>query len=182
MRAPHERSDEQRQIAGMVRTGRVSSTDKNKHTARVEFADDGEDQLSYDLQILVTRPGDYSLIAPGALVACLFVPGSSGDGFILGALYNDEDAPPADDDEVRVIEGEDLRLGASNAIDKVALAAATKDEIQKALDYANGIATAIMAGVVVAQDGGASLKATIIAALPILPNLDEPAAQFVSAK
>lgn len=168
----------------MLRFGRVKSTNAANHTALVVFperdAGADEDPESFDLPVLVTRQGDYSLPAKDAQVACLMEPGPEGLGVVLGVVYPEEGAP--DGESSRVVAGDDVRLGSVDAADKVALAPATKAEIQKALDYANGIATAIQGGVVVAQDGGASLKATIVALLPVLPTLDEPAAENVSAK
>lgn len=168
----------------MLRFGRVKSTDADKHTAVVVFperdAGAGEDPESFDLPVLVTRQGDFSLPAKDAQVACLMDPGPEGLGVVLGVVYPEGGAPEGD--ASRVLAGADVRLGSVDAADKVALAPATKAEIQKALDYANGIATAIQGGVVVAQDGGASLKATIVAALPVPPTIDEPAAENVSAE
>lgn len=176
------RDDIERVAFGIVRTGRVSSVGAAKHTARVHFEDDGDDAISFDLSVLATRQGDYSLPAVGALVLCLLVPGASGDGFVLGVLYSDEDDPPTDEEGARVVAGNDVRLGSEAASDAVALAPATKDEIQKVLDYAQGIATAIQAGVPVPQDGGANLKATMVAALPVVPSLVEPGATKVVAE
>lgn len=182
MRTPeHKSSAESRAIDGLIRVGRVSSVNAGKHTARVMFEED-DDLVSYDLPVLVARPGDYSLPDVDAPVVCLMAPGSAGVGYVLGAIYTDADAPPLSDAGQRSVAGDDLRLGAADATDKVALAPATKTEIQKVLDYAQGIATAIQAGVPVPNDGGANLKATIIAALPLVPTLDEPAAEQVSAK
>lgn len=174
-----------KRMAGEFQWGRVSSVDAAKHTARVHFADEGEDDddvVSADLPVLVRCPGDYGLPVKDTLVLCAMVPGSDGVGWILGCFYSDADAPPLDDAGQRAIASDDLRLGAADATDKVALAPATKDEIQKALDYAEGIASAIQAGVPTPQDGGAGLKGTIVAALPVKPTLNEPAAENVSAK
>jgi phage baseplate assembly protein gpV len=168
-------------MRGEFRTGRIDSTDAKTHTARVKF-EEVDGFISWDLSVLVTRPGDYSMPAQGTEVLCVLLDGPTGHGWVLGAHYNDEDAPPTNDGARRVVAGDDVRLGAFDASDKVALAPAVKTEIQKALDYADGIVTAIKAGLPVAQDGGANLKATIVAALPVKPSLSEPAAENVSAK
>ena len=170
-----------RALAGLVRTGRVSSIDAAAHTVQVKFEElDGF--VSYDLPVLVTRPGDYALPAGKPMALCLMIPGASGIGYVLGFIYRDSDAPPLDDAGKRSIASDDLRLGAPDASDKVALAPATKTQINRVLDYAKGIATAIQAGVPTPQDGGANLKTTIVAALPVAPTIDEPAASKVSAK
>jgi hypothetical protein len=177
MREPHPRA----QLYGQVRTGRVSAVGKTRHTVEVEFFE-GDGFVSWDLHVLVPMPGDYRLPPKDTPVLCLLVEGRLGVGYVLGCLYTDADEAPLDDDGQRSIAGDDIRLGDPEASDKVALAPATKDEIQKAVDYAEGIATAIQAGVAVAQDGGANLKATIVAALPVKPTINEPAAENVSAK
>ncbi len=171
-----------------LRTGRVASVNADKHTARVTFSDfAGEDDAvleSFDLLVLVTRPGDYSLPAQDALVVCALEEDSGGIGYVLGAIYSDADAPPLSDADQRSIESDDLRLGASDASDKVALAPATKDEIDKVLDFAKGIADAIKnAAPFVPNDGGASIIAAIRVLLVanVAPTIDEPAAEHVSA-
>lgn len=164
----------------MFRSGRVTSASEKKHTVRVKFTD-GDGYESFDLPALVTRPGDYSLPPTDALVLCALEDGPEGIGYVLGVLYSEADAPPLDAKTKRSVVGNDLRLGTAAADKKIALADKAKDEAQKVLDYAQGIAAAIQAGVVVAQDGGASLKATIVAALPTPPTLSAPAAEHVSA-
>ncbi len=109
------------QLYGQVRMGRVSSVDKSRHTAQVKFEElDG--LTSWDLHILVTRPGDYSLYAVDTPVLCLILEGRLGIGFVLGAFYTDEDAAPLDDEGARSIAGEDIRLGDPEATDEVAKA------------------------------------------------------------
>lgn len=169
------------ELYGQVRLGRVSAVGKKRHTVEVQF-EEGDGFVSWDLPVLVTRPGDYSVPKKDTPVLCLIIESRLGHGYVLGAIYTDADAPPLDDDAKRSIAGDDIRLGAPDADKKVALAPATKDEIQKAVDYAEGICTAIQAGVAVAQDGGANLKATIVAALPVKPTISEPKAENVSAK
>src|SRR5690242_11599387 len=116
-------------MRGEVRTGRVSSVDDKKHTVRVTFTDvpsRDDDVVSADLSVLVTRPGDYSLPQKDTAVLCLLLEGKEGVGFVLGALYSDADAPPLDDAGKRSIAGDDVRLGAPDATDKVALAPKVK--------------------------------------------------------
>lgn len=125
-------------LDGLIRAGRVSSVDEKQHTAQVEFTE-GDGVVSYDLPVLVTRPGDYALPEKDAEVVCLMLPGNGGFGFILGAFYSEADAPPLSDAGQRSVVSEDLRLGTSDAKDKIALAPATKtelDKLKKALDQA----------------------------------------------
>lgn len=167
-----------------LRTGRVTSIDAKRHSAQVTF-DEVDGFRSHDLQVLATRPGDYSLPAVDSLVLCALLDGTQGTGFVLGCIYSDEDAAPTDDSARRVVAGDDVRLGAADAEDKVALAPATKSEIQKVLDFAKGIADAINnATPFVPNDGGASVVGAmrvLLAANPV-PTLEEPAAEKVSAK
>lgn len=165
----------------MIRVGTVTSTNKDAHTARV-FFDESDGLESWDLPVLVARPGDYSLPPKDAQVLCAMEPGPEGLGYVLGVLYNEVDEPPTDDAGARVLAGDDVRLGSADATDAVALAPAVKTEIQKVLDYAKGIKTAVQAGVVVANDGGASLKTTVLAAWPLPPTIDEPGAEKVVAE
>jgi phage baseplate assembly protein gpV len=166
----------------MLRTGRVSSVNAKNHTCKVEFFE-SDGWISDEVRVLARRRGDYALPQADDLVLVAFDENLfAGVGFLLGIMYSEADAAPLDDAGKRSLVSDDLRLGASDATDKVALAPATKSEMQKVLDYANGIALAIQAGVPTPQDGGAGLKATIVAGLPIKPTLNEPASEKVSAK
>lgn len=169
------------QFSAQIRFGRVDSVDAEKHTVTVR-CEEIDGFIVEGLRMLVQRPGDYVLPAKDTPVAFALIDSRLGSGVILGTFYTEDDPPPLDDAGMRSVAGDDLRLGDPEAEDKVALAPATKDEIQKVLDYANGIATAINAGVATPQDGGAGLKSTIVAALPTLPTLNEPAAEKVKAK
>lgn len=114
------------QLYGQIRVGRVSSVDTKRHTAQVEFTEQ-DGFVSWDLQVLVTRPGDYSLPAKDAPVLCLLIDGRLGAGFVLGAIYTESDAAPLNDAGQRAVVCDDLRLGASDASDKVALAPKCND-------------------------------------------------------
>jgi hypothetical protein len=107
-------------LYGQVRIGRVSAVGKSRHTVEVKFEElDGF--VSWDLPVLVTRPGDYSLPAADTPVLCLIVDGRLGVGYVLGALYTESDEPPLDDDGKRSIAGDDIRLGDPEAEKAVAL-------------------------------------------------------------
>lgn len=172
----------------MLRTGRVDSVNAKNHTCKVEFFDGATNEddkwISDEVRVLARRRGDYALPEKGDLVLVAFDENLvAGLGFLLGVLYSESDAAPLEDAGQRALVSDDLRLGTSDASDKVALAPATKTEIQKVLDYSKSIVDAIKVGVTVPNDGGASLKSTIVAALPITPpTLAEPAAEKVSAK
>jgi phage baseplate assembly protein gpV len=118
------------QLYGQIRIGRVSSVDPKRHTAQVQFSEQ-DGFVSPDLPVLVTRPGDYSLPAENTPVLCLIVDGRLGVGYVLGAIYTESDAAPLDDASKRSVAGDDLRLGAPDASDKVALASLVKDRLDK---------------------------------------------------
>jgi hypothetical protein len=180
MHDPHPRA----QLYGQIRTGRVSAVGKTRHTVEVEFFE-GDGFVSWDLHVLVTRPGDYSLPPKDTPVLCLLIEGRLGVGYVLGAIYTDADAAPLDDDGKRSIAGDDIRIGDPDAEDKVALAPAVKDEIQKVLDFAKGINDALNnAAPFTPQDGGAGIFGAVRALLltNVAPTLEEPAAESVSAK
>ena len=117
-----------RALSTMVRVGRVSSVDADKHAVRVLF-DDADGLVSYDLAMVATRPDDYSLPAKDTAVLCLMLPGPSGLGFVLGCIYTDADAPPLSAAGARSVAGDDVRLGDPEAEDAVALAPAVKEEL-----------------------------------------------------
>jgi phage baseplate assembly protein V len=106
------------QLYGQVRVGRVVSVDAARHTAQVKFEEiDGF--TSQDLQVLVTRPGDYSLPEANTPVVCLILDGDLGVGFVLGAIYTESDEAPIDDDGAREIAGADVRIADDGATVKV---------------------------------------------------------------
>ena len=184
-RTETERGDADRLVGQLVRVGRVSSVNADNHTAKVEFADDGDDQVSHDLAVLVTRPGDYSLPAAGSLVACILIPGASGDGFILGALYSDSDAPPTSDAGARVVAGDDVRLGGEGAVDKVALAPVVNDNFN-AIKQHFQVVEQIITGPPINEAGNgapSSFQAALAAAIAgaAYPTPDDVDAEKVSA-
>ncbi len=177
-------------MRGEIRTGRVSSTDAKRHTAQVKFTEiDGF--VSYDLQVLVTRPGDYSLPAVDAPVLCLFLDApvggdTAGTGYVLGAIYTESDAAPTDDSARRVVAGDDVRLGAFDAGSKVALAPKCKgnfDDLKTHFSAVEGVIT----GPPINEPGNgapSALQAALAAAIgaAAYPTPADPAASKVSAK
>jgi phage baseplate assembly protein gpV len=118
---------------GTFHLGRVSSVNKDKHTVQVEhFEIDG--WVSGDLQMLVTRPGDYSLPAVGTPVMCIVLDGEQGFGFVLGCFYTDNDAPPLSNAGHRSLAGDDVRLGNPEASDKAALSSKVNSNFDKLWD------------------------------------------------
>lgn len=96
------------QIKNMVRVGRVSSINPATGTARVAFEPQGV--VSYDLQILVPQTmknKDYYMPDIGEHVVCLFLPTGNQEGFIMGAVYSNEDKPPVSSPDKRRVEFED---------------------------------------------------------------------------
>ncbi len=92
----------------IIRVGRVSSINPNMATARVVFEAQGI--VSYDLPVLqhqTLKNKDYYMPDIGEHVVCLFLPTGNAEGFILGAIYSDEDRPPVNSQDKRVIQFED---------------------------------------------------------------------------
>jgi phage baseplate assembly protein V len=91
-----------------ISVGRVSSIYPERCTARVYFED--KNMVSGELQVAVRgaqNHKDYWMPAIGEQVICLFPPNGNGEGFIIGALYNDEDKPPVQTEKKRHIQFED---------------------------------------------------------------------------
>jgi phage baseplate assembly protein gpV len=130
------------QLYGQIRLGRVSSVDAQRHTAQVQFEEiDGF--VSWDLQVLVTRPGDYSLPAPNTPVLCVIMDGRLGVGYVLGAIYTESDGAPLSNAGQRSLAGDDVRLGDPNATDKVAMSPKVKSELDKIKAEFDTVATAL---------------------------------------
>lgn len=156
--------------------GRVSSVDTKSHTAQVQFFEiDGF--VSWDLQVLVTRPGDYSLPAKDTPVLCALIDGRLGVGFVLGAIYTESDAAPLDDAGKRSIASDDLRLGTPDASDKVALASKCKDNFDKINGELGNISTTLGT-----LTGGATVNAAFSTPYTKAYSPSDPAAEKVSAK
>ncbi len=167
-------------LYGQVRVGRVSAVGKSRHTVEVKF-EEVDGFVSWDLHVLARNPGDYALPASDTPVLCLLLDGRLGVGFVLGCFYTEDDAPPLDDDGKRSIVGDDLRLGAADASDKVALA----PKVNAQLDALRAAITAAK-NAVVAQDGGLAAFTALDTALkpPALSYTwpDDVDAENVSAK
>ena len=104
-----------------MRVARVSEVAAGR--VRVTFAD-RDDVTSPLLQVLQGRTSgalDYAMPTVGEPVLCLMLPPDQVDGFVLGSIYDAQQATPTEDAAVRVIASEDLRLGAVTAAHKVAL-------------------------------------------------------------
>ena len=93
----------------VIRSGRISSINPKNGTARVVFADK-DNLVSYDLPVLqrsTLKNKDYSMPDIGESVVCLFKPNGIAEGFVVGAHYNEEDAPPTADPDVRMVKFDD---------------------------------------------------------------------------
>jgi len=88
-----------------LRTGKVSSINYKKTTARVEF-DDAPGFISKPLQVLTDHTNtekNYSMPSVKENVVCIFLPGSNeGAGFILGS-YSDAKNLPKDTGKIKYI-------------------------------------------------------------------------------
>lgn len=82
----------------LVRVGKVVSTVTGKSTVRVQF-DDADELVSFDMAIIYPRTfkdKHYNVPDIGDQVVCLFLPNGLETGFVLGSVYNAQDAPPVD--------------------------------------------------------------------------------------
>jgi hypothetical protein len=174
---------------GQFRWGRVSAAGAARHTVQVEFFElDGF--VSFDLQVLVTRPGDYSVPPEGTMVLCVLIEGKHGEGrglsgFVLGAFYTEEDEAPLDDEAKRSIAGDDIRLGDPEASDKVALARLVNSNFEKLKQHFNALEQVISGPSIPEPGNGApsALQAALAIAItaPPYPDMDDVDAENVSA-
>jgi hypothetical protein len=163
------------EFRGQFRWGRVSAVKAAEHRVEVKF-EEGEGFTSWDMPYLVQHPGDYAMPPADTPVLCLIQDGALGAGFVLGCYYTENDAAPLDDKGKRSIVGDDLRLGAADADEKVALAPLVKDRLdalQDAFDNHTHIIT------VTSVDGDTATAATPANAVGPLQDV---AAENVSAK
>ena len=95
-------------LKNLIRVGRVSSISPERATARVLFEPQGV--VSHDLKVIVPQTlknKDYYMPDIGEHVVCLFLPTGNQEGFILGSIYTDEDKPPTNNPDKRVMRFED---------------------------------------------------------------------------
>lgn len=92
----------------LIRIGRVSSVDPGNATARVVFESQGV--VSYELPVLqrqTLKNKDYWMPDVGEYVVCIFLPTGNAEGFILGAIYWNDNLPPENSIDKRAIFFED---------------------------------------------------------------------------
>lgn len=105
-----------------VRVGKVSAVSEETGMVRVAFADCYSKQgyqASAWLPVLVKQSKatkDFYMPDVDEHVLCLFIPGATENGFVLGSHYSSVDAPPAGSAGKRVVRFED---GTEIAYDKV---------------------------------------------------------------
>ncbi|GAQ24213.1 phage baseplate assembly protein V [Tepidanaerobacter syntrophicus] len=91
-------------LKNIIKVGVVSSVNPSKSTARVVFG--AQNVVSHNLVVLQrqTRNNkDYYMPDVGEQVVCIFLPTGNAEGFIIGSVYNDEDRPPTDDRNKRMV-------------------------------------------------------------------------------
>jgi hypothetical protein len=164
------------QLRGQFRIGRVSAVKDGEHRVEVKFAEQ-DGFVSWDMPVLVTRPDDYALPTKDALVLCVIMEGILGNGYVLGVIYNESDAAPLDDAGKRSVASDDLRLGTSDASDKVALAPKCKDNFDKIDQELTKISTTLAS-----LTGGAMTPAVFGTPYTKGYSPTDPAAENVSAK
>lgn len=99
----------QQEMNNVVRVGVVTSADPAAMTVRVKVADQ-DGLVSYNLPVVVRKTlkdKDYWLPDVGEHVVCLFLPFGQEQGFCLGAIYSQADAPPVADRDKRHVVFED---------------------------------------------------------------------------
>ncbi len=98
-----------RDVSAAVRVGIVESANPEKVTVRAKIPD-LDNLISYDLQVLqrkTLKDKDYWIPDLKEEVLCLFLGNGLECGFVLGALYNAEDAPPVNSQDKRHVAFED---------------------------------------------------------------------------
>lgn len=173
------------ELRAQVRPGRVDSVDEKNSRVKVKF-EEQDGFTSWDLQVLVPIGGDYALPAADTPVLCLLLDGRLGVGFVLGSFYTDNDSPPLSDAGKRSIVSDDLRLGTSDASDKVALAPKCKGNFDDQKQHFDAVWNVITGSVInePGNGGPSALQAALKIAIQAspYPTPDDPAAENVSAK
>ncbi len=83
-------------IEEVIRVGNIDTINIEAGTARVRFGD--LDDMTAELQIISSRTQGDKVYFPyevDEMVLCLMLPSQENVGFIIGAIYNDIDTPPA---------------------------------------------------------------------------------------
>lgn len=89
--------------APMLRTGTVSSVNKEKATVKV-FFEDRDNSTSGDLRVVTKntmKKKFYWMPEVDEQVLCLFDPRGEEDGYVIGCLYSDVDKSPAEIDKTK---------------------------------------------------------------------------------
>lgn len=84
--------------APMLRTGTVSSVNKEKATVKVYF-EDRDNSTSGDLRVVTKntmRKKSYWMPEVDEQVLCLFDPRGQEEGYVIGSFYSDVDKSPAE--------------------------------------------------------------------------------------
>ena len=87
----------------MLRTGTVSSVNKEKATVKV-FFEDRDESTSGDLRVVsrnTMHQKHYWMPQVDEQVLCLFDPRGEEDGYVIGCLYSDIDKSPAEIDKTK---------------------------------------------------------------------------------
>lgn len=88
----------------MLRTGTVSSVDKEKSTVKV-FFEERDESTSGDLRVVsrnTMNKKDYWMPDVDEQVLCLFDPRGEEEGYVLGCLYSDVDQTPGELDKSKL--------------------------------------------------------------------------------
>lgn len=91
-------------ISPWIRTGTVSSVDREKATVKV-FFEDRDESTSGDLKVVprnTMRKKDYWIPDVDEQVLCLFDPRGEEDGYVIGGVYSEVDKTPGELDKTKI--------------------------------------------------------------------------------
>lgn len=94
----------------VIRVGRVSAVYPERHTVTVEFTDRGDGLITKELPVraaLSRKNHFYAMPDEGEHVICAFYGNGLSEGVVLGAIYDDGNAPPIPDRDVYSVLFED---------------------------------------------------------------------------
>ena len=85
-------------LGELIKVGIVTNTYPDEAKVRVKIVS-SDDEISYKLPVVVRKTQndkDYWMPDVGEHVVCLFLGNGVEDGFVLGAIYSDEDKVPVE--------------------------------------------------------------------------------------
>ncbi len=96
-------------FASLIRVGVVVDVYPQRGSVRVEFKDQ-DNLVSHELKVLhrkTHKDKDLWMVDVGEEVLCIFLPNAVEVGFVLGAIYSQQDKVPTDSQDKKFIKFED---------------------------------------------------------------------------